>query len=161
MTLMHTAVYAGTFDPITRGHVDIAKKAHAMFDTLILAVGDNPAKKTLFTRDERMQLIRHVLPGANLMTFDGLLAKFCEDGNVDVIVRGLRALTDFEYELSMAHANRTLAPWVETVFIPTAPELSFVSSSAVKEIAKHGGDTLAFVHPAVCDALAAKFRGGV
>jgi pantetheine-phosphate adenylyltransferase len=151
------AVYAGTFDPVTRGHVDIAQKAQSMFDTLVFAVGENPAKRTLFTRAERMLLIQAVVPGASIMSFDGLLAKFCAKGGVNVIVRGLRALTDFEYELAMAHANKTQAPGVETVFIPTSPELSFVSSSAAKEIAKYGGDVLPFVHPAVCDALRKKF----
>lgn len=151
------AVYAGSFDPITRGHVDIARKAHSMFDTLIFAVGDNPTKKTLFDRDERALLIRQVVPTAVIASFSGLLAKFCKERSAGVIVRGLRALTDFEYELSMAHANKTLAPDVETVFIPTAPELSFVSSSAAKEIARHGGDVSQFVHPAVESALRAKF----
>jgi len=162
-----TAIYAGTFDPITRGHVDIIRRARAIFDKVIIAIGENPAKKTLFTLEERALLITEVTgagnrgnPHLSVLAFSGLLAKLCESKGVNVIVRGLRALTDFEYELAMAHANKVLAPKVETIFIPTAPELSFVSSSAAREIARFGGDVNEFVHPAVADALKAKFGAG-
>jgi pantetheine-phosphate adenylyltransferase len=159
------AVYAGTFDPITRGHADIIGRARLMFDRVVIAVGDHPEKRTLFRVAERVDLIQRVvfvdateMFPLRVVPFRGLLVHFCKSISATVIVRGLRALTDYEYELAMAHANRTQAPEIETVFIPTAPDLSFVSSSAAKEVAKFGGDCLPFVHPEVCDALKEKFK---
>ncbi|MDX2090002.1 MAG: pantetheine-phosphate adenylyltransferase [Kofleriaceae bacterium] len=156
------AVYPGTFDPITNGHIDILERSLAVFDRVIVTIAPNIRKNPLFTTDERMQFIRDALPqyGDRLefAVFEGLLVDFCRSRNAQVIVRGLRALADFEYEFQFAHMNRRLAPGVDTVFFMTDERNHYVSSSLVKEVASLGGDVNGLVPAAVVSALAAKYR---
>ena len=156
------AVYPGTFDPITNGHLDILKRALALFETVIVTIAPNMRKNPLFSTDERMQFIRDALPeyGTRLefAVFEGLLVEFCKERSATVIVRGLRALADFEYEFQFAHMNRRLAPGVDTVFFMTDERNHYVSSSLVKEVASLGGDVNGLVPPAVVAALTAKYR---
>jgi len=159
---MTTAVYAGSFDPPTLGHLDVIQRATKCFDTLVIGIGINSAKKTLFTYDERAEMLRtacRTLPGriSEVARFDGLLVDFCKKLGAGVIIRGLRAVTDFEYELGIAHANSSQAPEVYTFFLPTKPEFSFVSSSVVRELAKHGGKLDHYVPKNVEEALRKKF----
>jgi pantetheine-phosphate adenylyltransferase len=156
------AVYPGTFDPITNGHLDILKRALALFETVVVTIAPNLRKNPLFSTDERMQFIKDALPdfGERLefQVFEGLLVEFCKNRGATVIVRGLRALADFEYEFQFAHMNRRLAPGVDTVFFMTDERNHYVSSSLVKEVASLGGDVNGLVPPAVVAALAAKYR---
>jgi pantetheine-phosphate adenylyltransferase len=156
------AVYPGTFDPITNGHVDILQRALALFETVVVTIAPNIRKNPLFSTDERMQFIRDALPelGARLEfeVFEGLLVDFCKQRGATVIVRGLRALADFEYEFQFAHMNRRLAPGVDTVFFMTDERNHYVSSSLVKEVASLGGDVNGLVPAAVDAALRAKYR---
>ena len=154
------AVYAGSFDPATLGHLDLIERASLLFDDVIVAIGVHPTKNPLFTADERKQLIQEVtkhLPNVTVDHFDGLLIQYCMQKGAGVIVRGLRVATDFEYELQIAHANADLAPKIDTDFLPTRTNHGFVSSSLVREIASHGGDVSRYAPKAVCDALAKKF----
>jgi pantetheine-phosphate adenylyltransferase len=154
-----TAIYPGTFDPITYGHIDLINRAASLFDRVIVAVAVNPGKKPVFTVDERVQLARETLPGlANVEVcgFDGLLVKVAVDMGANIIIRGLRAVSDFEYELQLATMNRRMQSQVETLFLTPAENLSFVSSTLVKEIAILGGDVSEFVAPCVQAALNAK-----
>jgi pantetheine-phosphate adenylyltransferase len=155
------AVYPGTFDPITNGHLDILERALAVFQTIVVTIAPNVRKNPLFTTTERMQFIRSALPqyGDRLefAVFEGLLVDFCRDRGAQVIVRGLRALADFEYEFQFAHMNRRLAPGVDTVFFMTDERNHYVSSSLVKEVASLGGDVNGLVPASVVAALAAKF----
>ena len=155
------AVYPGTFDPITNGHLDILERALGIFDRVIVTIAPNIRKSPLFTTDERMQFIRDALPqyGDRLefAVFEGLLVDFCRSRGARCIVRGLRALADFEYEFQFAHMNRRLAPGVDTVFFMTDERNHYVSSSLVKEVASLGGDVKGLVPAAVEAALAAKF----
>jgi pantetheine-phosphate adenylyltransferase len=155
------AVYPGTFDPITNGHLDILERSLAVFQTVIVTIAPNMRKNPLFTTTERMQFIRDALPqyGDRLefAVFEGLLVDFCRSRNAQVIVRGLRALADFEYEFQFAHMNRRLAPGVDTVFFMTDERNHYVSSSLVKEVASLGGDVNGLVPAAVVVALAAKY----
>jgi pantetheine-phosphate adenylyltransferase len=156
---MTTAVYAGSFDPITLGHKDIIIRARMIFDVVIIAVGYNPAKKTLFSVNERIDLInKSIGNGVEVLPFEGLLVDFCQKHQASVIVRGLRAVTDFEYELGLAAVNRTQNAAIETVFFPTHHELSFTSSSTVKEIARLNGKLSPYVSPHVEKALKLKFK---
>lgn len=162
MTLSRSiAVYPGTFDPITNGHLDILNRALALFDKVIVTIAVNQRKGPLFTVDERIEFIREAMPHANgrleFAAFDGLLVDFCRANGATVIVRGLRALADFEYEFQFAHMNRRLAPGVDTVFFMTDERNHYVSSSLVKEVASLGGDINGLVPPAVVTALAAKY----
>ena len=162
MTLSRSiAVYPGTFDPITNGHLDILNRALALFDKVIVTIAVNQRKGPLFSVDERIEFIREAMPHANgrleFTAFDGLLVDFCRDNGATVIVRGLRALADFEYEFQFAHMNRRLAPGVDTVFFMTDERNHYVSSSLVKEVASLGGDVAGLVPPAVVTALAAKY----
>jgi pantetheine-phosphate adenylyltransferase len=162
MTLSRSiAVYPGTFDPITNGHLDILNRALALFDKVIVTIAVNQRKAPLFSVEERIQFIRDAMPHANgrleFASFDGLLVDFCRDHGATVIVRGLRALADFEYEFQFAHMNRRLAPAVDTVFFMTDERNHYVSSSLVKEVASLGGDVNGLVPPAVVTALAAKY----
>ena len=162
MTLSRSiAVYPGTFDPITNGHLDILNRALALFDKVIVTLATNQRKQPLFSAAERMQFVRDAVPhAADRLTFeefDGLLVDFCRPNNATVIVRGLRALADFEYEFQFAHMNRRLAPGVDTVFFMTDERNHYVSSSLVKEVASLGGDVNGLVPPAVVTALAAKY----
>ncbi|HEY4177646.1 MAG TPA: pantetheine-phosphate adenylyltransferase [Kofleriaceae bacterium] len=156
------AVYPGTFDPITNGHLDILERALALFETVIVTIAPNIRKNPLFTTDERMQFIKDALPqyGDRLQfaVFEGLLVDFCRSKGATVIVRGLRALADFEYEFQFAHMNRRLAPDVDTMFFMTDERNHYVSSSLVKEVASLGGDVNGLVPAAVVTALAAKYR---
>lgn len=154
------AVYAGSFDPVTNGHLDLIERASALFDRVIVAIGIHPTRKPLFSADERIGLIRVVtahLPNVTVDSFDGLLIEYCKQHSARVIVRGLRAATDFEYELQIAHANADLAPSIDTVFLPTRTNYGFVSASLVREIASHKGDVSRYAPPAVREALAKKF----
>jgi len=155
------AVYPGSFDPVTRGHEDLIRRARRFADRLIVAVAVNPAKQPLFTLDERVALIRRVVddPAIEVSAFDGLLAEFARAAGATLIVRGLRAVSDFEYEFQMALMNRNLAPGIETVFLVPAFDLTYLSSSLVREVARFGGDVSSLVHPAVQQALKKKFGG--
>ena len=155
------AVYPGTFDPITNGHLDILERSLAVFDTVVVTIAPNVRKNPLFTTDERMQFIRDALPQyadrLEFAVFEGLLVDFCRERGARCIVRGLRALADFEYEFQFAHMNRRLAPGVDTVFFMTDERNHYVSSSLVKEVASLGGDVNGLVPEAVVTALAAKY----
>ena len=153
------AVYPGSFDPITRGHEDLIRRARRFADRVIVAVAVNVAKQPLFTLEERVALIRKTVddPAVEVRSFDGLLAEFARTAGATLIVRGLRAVSDFEYEFQMALMNRNLAPGVETVFLVPAFDLTYLSSSLVREVARFGGDVSALVHPAVQQALKKKF----
>lgn len=158
-----TAIYPGTFDPMTVGHVDVANRASKMFDDLIIGVaGDPSAKKTpFFDLDERVQMASDILsdlPNVEVRAFSGLLVNFAAEVNAGVIVRGLRAISDFEYEVQIAGVNRHLAPSVETVFIAASQDYTFLSSSIVKEIAKLNGDYSDFVHPLVIKEFERKLK---
>ena len=160
------AVYPGSFDPITNGHLDIVARAAAVFDTVIVAVLANPRKTPLLSVETRIAVIREVLearPGSRLdhleiKAFDGLTIDFCRDNRATAIVRGLRAISDFETEMQLAHNNRVLAPEVDTVFFMTSVENGYVSSSLVKEIAGFGGDVSAMVPEPARRALDEAFR---
>jgi pantetheine-phosphate adenylyltransferase len=154
------AVYAGSFDPVTLGHLDLIERTSRIFDEVIVAVGRHPTRKALFSFQERTALLREVtasMPNVRVDSFDGLLIHFCEKVGARVIVRGLRAATDFEYELQIAHANADMVPRVDTIFLPTRTNYGFVSASLVREIASHGGDVSRYAPPAVCVALREKF----
>ncbi|GAA2760428.1 pantetheine-phosphate adenylyltransferase [Actinopolymorpha rutila] len=155
---MHRAVCPGSFDPVTNGHLDIIVRAARLFDDLVVAVGANPRKAGLFSVDERVELIREVtkdLAEVRVATFDGLLVDFCREHGIQAIVKGLRAVGDFDYELQMAQMNLRLTG-VETVFVPTSPEYSFLSSSLVKEVATYGGDVSGLVPEHVLSRLTAR-----
>ena len=161
MTSKSIAVYPGTFDPITNGHLDILKRALRVFDRVIVTVAPNVRKNPLFTTDERIEFIRGAAgdaPGLEFEVFEGLLVDFCKSVDATVIVRGLRALADFEYEFQFAHMNRRLAPGVDTVFFMTDERNHYVSSSLVKEVAGFGGDITGLVPEPVALALADKYR---
>jgi len=154
------AVYAGSFDPITLGHEDLVRRARAFVDTLIVAVATNSSKQPLFTLEERTQLIRRTVAdaeGVRVEHFNGLLMDYARSVNASLIIRGLRAVSDFEYEFQIAMMNRHLAPRVETIFMIPSVETTFVSSSIVREVAKYGGDLTGLVAPVVADALREKF----
>ncbi len=156
-----TAVYPGTFDPITHGHGDLVARAAPLFDRLIVAVAHSSSKTPTFPLEERVELARSALSGiANVEVrgFDSLLAQFVVECGAGVILRGLRAVSDFEYEFQLASMNRHLIPQAETLFLTPAEEWSFISSSLVREIAALGGDVSDFVHPAVQKALREKWR---
>ncbi|RFA30058.1 pantetheine-phosphate adenylyltransferase [Alkalilimnicola ehrlichii] len=156
------AIYPGTFDPITNGHSDLVERAAKLFDTLVLAVAayPSPSKRPAFTLDERLELASTVLghiPNVRIQTFDTLLAEFVREEGAQVILRGLRAVSDFEYEFQLASMNRQLVD-AETMFLTPAEQYSYISSSLVREVAALGGDVSKFVHPAVNEALQARVR---
>ncbi len=153
------AVYPGSFDPITRGHEDLIRRSLEFVDQLIVAVAVNVAKQPLFSLDERVALIKQAVTDqrVHVRSFEGLLAEFAKQVGAAVIVRGLRAVSDFEYEFQMALMNRNLAPGIETVFLVPAFDLTYLSSSLVREVARFGGDVSQLVHPAVRQALKRKF----
>ena len=153
-----SAVCPGSFDPVTNGHIDVIERAASRFDQLVVAVLDNPGKQALFTVDERVELIRSTVAHVTNVTVDGfrgLLVDLCRERGIRVIVKGLRAVSDFEYELQMAQMNRQLGD-VETLFMSTSPEHSFLSSSLVKEVARFGGSLEGFVPAAVAEVLRAR-----
>jgi pantetheine-phosphate adenylyltransferase len=154
------ALYPGTFDPITHGHTVLVQRAVRLFDEVIVAVATNASKKPLFTLDERVKLARKVLvgvDGVSVIGFDNLLVDCAREHNANLILRGLRAVSDFEYEFQMAGMNRHLAPEVETIFMTPGEQETYISASLVKEIASLGADVAEFVAPAVQAALAEKF----
>ncbi len=160
---MIRAVYPGTFDPLTRGHEELVRRASTLFDGLILAVADSRAKKPFFTLDERLEMARTVLadmPNVQVVGFRGLLIDFARQHGARVVVRGLRAVSDFEYEFQLAGMNRNLDPNMETVFLTPSEQNMFISATLVREIALLGGDVSKFVHPLVRDRLAAKSKAG-
>ncbi len=145
----------GSFDPVTNGHVDVINRAAGLYDELVVAVLVNPGKAGLFSVDERMDLLRDAvaeLPNVRVDSFEGLLVDYCKSHDIPVIVKGLRAVSDFEYELQMAQMNRELAG-IETLFVPTAPQVGHLSSSLIKQIATFGGDVSTLVPEAVHDRL--------
>jgi len=155
------ALYAGTFDPITNGHSDLARRAARVFDQIVVAVAANPAKQALFTLTERVELARAVLadePRIKVVGFDNLLVDCARQHGAAVILRGLRAVSDFEYEFQMAGMNRRLDAEIETVFMTPSERDTYISATLVKEIAKLGGDVTSFVHARVYAALLAKIR---
>jgi pantetheine-phosphate adenylyltransferase len=159
---MQVAVYPGSFDPVTHGHIDVVERAATVFDRVVIAVLANPRKQPLLPTDERVAVLRRSIDDTlapetagrlDVATFDGLTVDFCHARGAAFIVRGLRAISDFEAEIQLAHNNRILAPDVDTVFFMTSLEHSYVSSSLVKEIATFGGDVSAMVPPAAAEAL--------
>lgn len=157
---MRIAVCPGTFDPVTLGHLDIITRTTQLFDWVYVAILKNPSKVTLFDKYERLEMLRDAvahLPRVSCELFDGLVVNYARQRSACAIVRGLRAISDFEFEFELASMNRRLAPEVETVFMMTSNEYSFLSSSAVKEIASFGGDVHAWVPPLVAERLKRKF----
>ena len=157
---MRRAVCPGSFDPVTNGHIDIVSRASALFDEVTVAVLINKSKKSMFTVEERIDMLTEVcagFPNVTIEAFHGLLVDFCRERDIHAIVKGLRAVSDFDYELQMAQMNSSLAP-VETVFVPTSPEYSFLASSLVKEVATFGGDVSPLVPPLVLERLKARLE---
>jgi pantetheine-phosphate adenylyltransferase len=156
-----TALCPGTFDPVTNGHLDIIERAGQRFDAVVVAVLDNPGKQPLFSVDERVAMLKEATTGldnVDVESFSGLLVEYARRRGSDVIVKGLRAVTDFEYEIQMAQMNRRLTG-VETLFMTTDPTWSFLSSSLVREVARFGGDVSELVPPVVVERLAERFGG--
>ncbi len=158
---MIAALYAGTFDPVTNGHLDVIRRAAALFDRVVVGVSVNPRKEPLFTAEERVAMLREACEGLGNVTIDvvpGLVVAYARTAGVNVLIRGLRAVSDFESELQMASTNRALAPEIETVFFTPAPEYHYLSSSTVCDIARFGGDVSTFVPPLVERRLAERMR---
>jgi len=158
---MIRAVYPGTFDPLTRGHEDLVRRASVLFDAVIVAVADGRAKKPFFSLRERLDMAREVLSGIGnieVVGFSGLLIDFVRQHDAQVVLRGLRAVSDFEYEFQLAGMNRNLNPNMETVFLTPSEQHMFISATLVREIALLGGDVSKFVHPIVCAKLAEKVK---
>ena len=158
--MTRTAIYPGSFDPPTRGHEDLIRRSLRLADRVIVAIAANSAKQPLFSVEERLAMLRASVPDeprVSFEAFDGLLAEFAGRVGATMIVRGLRAVSDFEYEFQMALMNRQLHPSLETVFLVPAVDLTYLSSSLVREVARYGGDVSALVHPAVAGALRARF----
>ncbi|QRN93174.1 pantetheine-phosphate adenylyltransferase [Archangium violaceum] len=156
---MRTAIYPGSFDPLTNGHLSIIQRALQMFDRVIVAVAVNPKKVPLFTEEERKELIRQACPDPRVEVdaFHGLLVEYANGRGVNVILRGLRAVSDFEYEFQLANMNRKLAPGIETVFMMTGEDYFYVSSQLVREVASFGGNVEGLVPPNVLKVLRAKY----
>ncbi len=153
---MNTAIYPGTFDPITNGHSDLVGRASRIFDRVVLAVAASPKKQPMLPLEQRIELARTTLahlPNVEVIGFDCLLADLVREQNANIILRGLRAVSDFEFEFQLANMNRKLAPQAESLFLTPAEHLSFISSTLIREIASLGGDVSEFVHPAVASAL--------
>ncbi len=160
---MTIAIYPGSFDPVTNGHINLIERAARVFDSVVVAVAMNSQKQGLFAVEERMALLRAVtdgVAGVEVDSFDGLLVDYVRRRGARVVIRGLRAVSDFEYEFQMAHMNRKLYPELETVFMVTGADEFYISSQLVKEVARLGGCVDGLVPPAVRDALSAKFRRG-
>ncbi len=155
------AVYPGTFDPVTCGHIDICQRALKMFDQVVIGVADSLAKQPFFDINERFGMLETVFADSDRISikpFSGLLIDFARDCDADVIIRGLRAISDFEYEVQLAGMNRSLAPEIETVFLTAAQSYAFVSSSLVREIARLNGDVSEFLHPEILRRLTEKLQ---
>lgn len=149
---MVSAVYPGSFDPVTRGHLDLVERALPLFDRLTVAVAINSSKSSTFTVDERKEMLREVLPEdsrLDVVTFRGLVVDFCRQQRIGAILRGVRTVSDFEYEYQLALTNRHLAPDIETVFVMPSAQYSYVSSSLIREIVRNGGDVSSFLPPAI------------
>ena len=160
MSERQIAIYAGSFDPPTNGHLDLVERASILFPDVVVAVGIHPTRQALFTPEERLELLAQIcrpFPNVKVASFRGLLIDYAREIGAPVIVRGLRAATDFEYELQIAHANSDLDPTIDTIFLPTRTNYGFISASLVREIASHGGDVSRYAPPEVCEALAEKF----
>ena len=159
--MTRVGIYPGSFDPLTKGHEDLIHRSLGFLDKLVVAVAVNVGKQPLFSLDERVGLIRESVKDAkvDVQSFDGLLVEFARKIGATVIVRGLRAVSDFEYEFQMALMNRHLAPKLETIFLVPAFDLTYLSSSLVREVARYGGDVSGLVHPAVQAALRKKLGG--
>ncbi len=157
--MSRVAIYAGTFDPITHGHEDIMARSLEFVDRLVVAVATNVVKQPLFSVEERVDLVRAAMSGhpqIEVRAFGGLLADFAREAGASLLIRGLRAVSDFEYEYQMALMNRHLSPRLETVFMIPSLETTYISASLVREVARFGGDVSSLVHPAVAKALRAK-----
>ena len=160
---MAVALCPGSFDPPTNGHIDVIERAARYLDRVVVAVIANPSKKPLFSLEERTQMLDEILgplENVEIASFDGLLVDFARERGISLVVKGLRAVSDFEYELQMAQMNSTLLPGLDTIFVTATPEWSFLSSSLVKEVAMYGGAVDAMVPKTVADALAARRRQG-
>ena len=158
---MKTIVYPGTFDPITNGHIDLVERAARLFDKVVIGIASSQRKSPLFSIDERIQLASNALahvPNIEIRGFDYLLVNFVNDCGADAIMRGLRAVSDFEYEFQLANMNRALSPDVESIFLTPAERFSYISSSLVREISSLAGDVSKFVPANVAEALANKFN---
>lgn len=157
---MRRAAYPGTFDPATNGHIDIIRRASAQFDEVIVGVLFNSQKTPLFSTEERVKILEEVtkdIPNVRVCSFEGLSVDFVRDCGAQVIIRGLRAITDFEYELQMAQTNRIMAPDIDTMFLITSLEYAYLSSTTVREVAKLGGDISKFVPPFVAEKMRSKY----
>lgn len=155
------AIYPGTFDPVTRGHIDICERALKMFDQVVIGVADSLAKEPFFNIEERCEMLENAFADNDriaIKRFSGLLIDFARECSAEVIIRGLRAISDFEYEVQLAGMNRSLAPEIETVFLTAAQRYAFVSSSLVREIARLDGDVSEFLHPYTLQCLTAKLK---
>lgn len=156
------AVYPGSFDPITLGHVDLVRRGLSLFDEIVVAVAINSAKHTLFTLEERVELIRRTFadePRVRVTGFEGLLVDYLQQNGIGTLLRGLRAISDFDYEFQISQMNRALCPEVDTVFLMTGSQYFYLSSSVIKEVARFGGDVSSWVPEPVKTALAEKFQG--
>ena len=154
--MKRSAVYPGTFDPITNGHQDLVRRAAGVFERVIVAIASNPNKAPMFTLEERVELARHVLadiPNVSVEGYTGLTVEFAKARNLSIVVRGLRAVSDFEFEFQLANMSRHLSPELETVFLTPQEQFTFISSTLVREIAILGGDVKEFVHPLVAVEL--------
>ena len=158
---MKTIVYPGTFDPVTNGHIDLVERASRLFDRVVIGIASSQRKSPLFTIEERIELasecLQHV-PNVEIHGFDCLLVNFVSDCNADAIMRGLRAVSDFEYEFQLANMNRALSPDIESIFLTPSEKFSYISSSLVREISSLKGDVSQFVPPNVAKALAARLQ---
>lgn len=158
---MNRILYPGTFDPITKGHGDLIERAARLFDQVVVAVAASPKKNPLFSLEQRVELVREVsqhLPNVEVIGFSNLLAVFAREQKANALLRGLRAVSDFEYEFQLANMNRQLAPEVESLFLTPSERYSYISSTLVREIATLGGDVSKFVHPVVEQALKERFK---
>ena len=154
------AIYPGTFDPMTKGHVDLIERACKLFDEIVIAIAASEAKKPLFTLDERIQIAEKIFEGNNkvkVVGFSGLLVDLAKDNNAKILIRGLRVVADFEYEFQLANMNRAMMPELESVFLTPKEQYSYISSSLVKEICKMGGDVSEFVDPISLSELKRKY----
>ena len=158
---MQRAVYPGTFDPMTMGHVDLVKRASKLFDSVIIAIASSDSKKPMFSLEERIEIGNKIFadePKVEVVGFSGLLVNFAKDNDANILIRGLRVVADFEYEFQLANMNRAMSPDIESVFLTPKEEYSYISSSLVKEIAMMGGDVTRFVDPVTLEALNQKIK---
>lgn len=158
---MQRAVYPGTFDPMTMGHVDLVKRASKLFDSVIIAIASSDSKKPMFSLEERIEIGNKIFaddPKVEVVGFSGLLVNFAKENDANILIRGLRVVADFEYEFQLANMNRAMSPDIESVFLTPKEEYSYISSSLVKEIATMGGDVTRFVDPVTLEALNHKIK---